>query len=166
MPLCTIGAPIIYHIPTTNMIIGEFEGRLTDKNRLAIPKKLRDELKEGLILSRGYEGCLLLLDGIRFKQLDKIINKQPILNLSVRDTKRFLLGSSFELELDGQGRFVLPNRLKDYAKLNDEVFFIGLGDWIEIWDKEIWNSKLENLSKEAGDIAEKLITQQSNAKTT
>ena len=138
------------------MLIGEFETRLTDKNRLAIPKKIRDEMKEGLIIARGYEGCLILLDNKRWKLLETVISKEPILNLSIRDTKRFLLGGASELELDNQGRFVLANNLKDYAEINEEIVFIGLIDWVEIWNKDKWQEKLKELSKNASDIADKL----------
>jgi len=113
-------------------------------------------MKEGLIIARGYEGCLILLDNKRWKLLETVISKEPILNLSIRDTKRFLLGGASELELDNQGRFVLANNLKDYAEINEEIVFIGLIDWVEIWNKDKWQEKLKELSKNASDIADKL----------
>lgn len=139
------------------MLIGEYEGKLTDKNRLAIPKKFRDEFAEGLVLSRGYEGCLILLDGQRWKRLEQVIESRPVLALSIRDTKRFIFGSAFELELDSQGRFVLPNNLKDYAEIADDVLFVGIGDWIEVWSKNKWEEKLKDLIGKAPDIAEQLL---------
>lgn len=138
------------------MLIGEFASKLTDKNRLAIPKKFRDEMTEGLIISRGYEGCLILLDNKRFSKLETVITKEPILNLSIRDTKRFLLGGASEVETDSQGRFVLSTSLQEYAQIKDEVIFLGLIDWVEIWNKERWQTKLQDLSKHASDIADKL----------
>ena len=138
------------------MLIGEYLSKLTDKNRLAIPKKLREEMPEGLIISRGYEGCLILLDNLRFAKLETVINKEPILNLSIRDTKRFLLGGASEIDLDAQGRFVLADNLREFAQIREDVVFIGLIDWVEIWDKEKWQAKLQDLSKHASDIADKL----------
>lgn len=139
------------------MLIGEFESKLTLKNRIAVPKKIRLELQDGLIISRGYEGCLILLDKARWVDLLDLISREPILNLSVRDTRRFIMGGASEIDLDGQGRFVLPSQLKSYATLDDDVVFIGLNDWVEIWDKDIWNTKLDILKVEASDIAEKLL---------
>ncbi|MCA9383174.1 division/cell wall cluster transcriptional repressor MraZ [Candidatus Dojkabacteria bacterium] len=139
------------------MLIGEFETKLTEKNRIAIPKKIREEFEGKTILSRGYEGCLILLDETRWDDLLKVMSKEPILNLSVRDTKRFLLGGAFEVELDKQGRFVLPNGLKEYSEIDTEISFLGLGEWVEVWAKERWLDKLEELSKSASDIAEKLL---------
>lgn len=139
------------------MLIGEYEGKLTDKNRLAIPKKIRDEFKGNLVLSRGYEGCLILLDAKLWQALEKTISKKPILSLSVRDMKRFIMGSAYEIEVDDQGRFVLPINLKDFAGIDKSVFFIGLGDWIEIWPEEKWKIKIDDLSKNATDIAEQFL---------
>jgi len=139
------------------MLIGEYEVKLTDKNRVAIPKKIRDEFTEGLILSRGYEGCLILLDKKRWDDFENIINKGSILSISIRDTKRFIFGGAYELDVDGQGRFVLPANLKQYAQINNEIIFIAIKDWVEVWDLEIWRKKLADLSTKAGDIAEKLL---------
>ena len=139
------------------MIIGEYEGKLTDKNRLAIPKKFREEMVEGLVLSRGYEGCLLLLDKQRWTEFENLINQKTILSLSIRDTKRFIVGGAYELELDGQGRFVLPNNLKTYAEIETDVVFIGIKDWVEVWAQKRWEEKLTELIKTAPDIAEQLL---------
>jgi len=139
------------------MLIGEYEGKLTDKNRLAIPKKFREEFGEGLVLSRGYEGCLILLDKVRWELLKGVIDTRPVLALSIRDTKRFILGGAFELELDAQGRFVLPNNLKSYADINDDAIFVGIDDWVEVWSRDRWLKKLAELVTAAPDIAEHLL---------
>ncbi len=139
------------------MLIGEYDGKLTDKNRLAIPKRFRDEFSEGLVLSRGYEGCLILLDSSRWSLLENLIALKPVLSLSVRDTKRFILGGAYELELDSQGRFVLPNNLKSFAKIEDEVIFVGIKDWVEVWARTTWEAKLASLTLAAPDIAEHLL---------
>lgn len=139
------------------MLIGEYEGKLTDKNRLAIPKKFREEMLEGLILSRGYEGCLILLDKQRWANFENLINQKSVLSLSLRDTKRFIMGGAYELELDNQGRFVLPNNLKTFADIENEVVFVGIKDWVEVWAQARWNTKLNDLIKTAPDIAEQLL---------
>ncbi len=144
------------------MLIGEYEGKLTDKNRLAIPKKFRDEFNEGLVLSRGYEGCLILLDKSRWADLEKVIASRSVLSLSIRDTKRFILGGAFELDIDSQGRFVLPNGLKAYAEIEEDVQFIGISDWVEIWSKSKWETKLNKLITTAPDIAEQLLQETNN----
>jgi MraZ protein len=144
------------------MLIGEYEGKLTDKNRLAIPKKIRDNLKGDLIISRGYEGCLILLDAKLWQALEKTINKKPILSLSVRDMKRFIMGSAFEVEIDEQGRFVLPANLRTHSSIKTNVVFVGLMDWVEVWSEEKWLEKITALSKNATDIAEKFLEKNGN----
>lgn len=139
------------------MLIGEFEGKITDKNRLAVPAKVRSEFKAGLVLSRGYEGCLLLLDEQRWKKLVDVVSTKPLLQLSIRDTKRFLIGGAHEVELDAQGRFVLPASLKDYAGFEQDVVFVAIMDWVEVWDKDKWNRKLLDLADSASDIADRLM---------
>lgn len=137
------------------MFIGEYQTQLGDKNRLALPKKLRSS-DAVLIATRGYENCVLIVDSSRWNTLISEINKKPLLNLTLRDTKRFLIGGAHELELDAQGRFVLPESLKQYAHIDKEVVFLGVGEWIEIWDLDAWKSKLDYLSKNSADIADRL----------
>ncbi len=144
------------------MIIGEYEGKLTDKNRLAVPAKIRSEFKSELIVCRGYEGCLLLFDGKRWKDLIKVLSQKPLLQMNIRDTKRFLVGGAHELDLDQQGRFVVPQQLKSYASLNNEVVFVAILDWVEIWDKNNWDRKLAELTESARDIADRLVQEYEN----
>lgn len=138
------------------MFLGEYQQQLGDKNRVAIPKKLRDLFEGRAILTRGYEKCLILVDQKRWDFLVKDINKNPLLSLDVRDTKRFLLGGAIDVEYDSQGRFVLPEALKAFAKIEDKVTFLGVGEWIEVWSTDRWLEKLENLSNNVADIAERL----------
>lgn len=138
------------------MLIGEFISPLGDKNRIALPKKLRDQLEQEVVITRGYENCLLMVDQKRWQNLINEINRSSLLSLSVRDTKRFLLGGAYEVTLDAQGRFVIPEALMKYAKIETEVSFVGVGEWVEIWDTQNWQNKLKYLSDNASDLAEKL----------
>lgn len=138
------------------MLIGEFTSPLGDKNRIALPKKLRAALGERLVLARGYERSLILVDQTRWQNLLGVINQQPLLALDVRDTKRFLLGGAFELDLDNQSRFVIPEALIEFASLGEQIVFLGLGEWVEIWDQQQWRDHLATLSANAGEIADRL----------
>ena len=139
------------------MLKGEFNVKLTDKNRLALPAEIRKELKGKYVISRGYEGCLILLDEMRWEKLIKLITIEPILNLSVRDTYRFIIGGAEDIDLDKQGRFVLPESLRIYAQIKTEATFLGISEWVEIWSQESWKKKLAYLQQNAADIAEKLL---------
>ncbi len=138
------------------MLIGEYKVKLTEKNRIALPKKFRQQLNTNLIITRGYEGCLIIVDKSKWKHLIKMIEKRPLTNQDVRNTKRFLVGGASIIELDKQGRFVLPEMLKEYAKIKTNIVFVGLEDWIEIWDEDLWNAKILQISKTASDIADRL----------
>jgi len=138
------------------MFIGEYGTQLGEKNRLAIPKKLRDQLNGQVILTRGYERCLIMVDSERWDALISEVNSRPLLSLNVRDTKRYLIGGAVEVEYDNQGRFGIPESLKDFGSIQEKVIFLGVGEWIEIWDEDRWKTKLDDLSKNVSDIAERL----------
>ena len=138
------------------MLIGEHVYKVGDKNRVALPKDFREEIGSIIVVTRGYEGCLVVVSPSQWEGLIAEAASGPFVSGPVRDTSRFLLGGAAEIELDEQGRFVLPKSLVDYAGIGNEVCFLGLGRWIEIWDKSSWEERKGFLSKEAGGIAEKL----------
>ena len=138
------------------MLIGYFKNNIGDKNRVAFPVKFKNELGTSLIVTKGYENCLIIVDKSKFSDLMNSIKDVPFVNSGLRDTKRFLIGSAQEIELDKQGRFVIPPDLKKYASLGNECVFIGLVDWIELWDKSIWDKKEESINSNSSEISDKL----------
>jgi len=138
------------------MLIGEFTNKVGEKNRVAIPVKFRTELGDKLIITRGYEGSLIIVDIKLWTNLIKEFGDRAFSVSLVRDTRRFLIGGAHEIEMDAQGRFVMPENLLEYAEIKEEIVFVGLEDWIEVWDKNKWNNKLSELNKKAGEIAENL----------
>lgn len=138
------------------MLIGEFESRFGEKNRIAVPKKIREELGEKLIITRGYEKSLIMVDETRWKSLIASIEVKPLLNAGVRDMKRYLVGGAYEAELDSQGRFVLSNLLKEFAGIEKEVVFVAIENWVEIWDKSLWTKKIDSINKSIEDLADRM----------
>ncbi|MBI3289914.1 division/cell wall cluster transcriptional repressor MraZ [Candidatus Microgenomates bacterium] len=138
------------------MLLGYYVAGLDEKWRLAVPARIRHELGRELVVSRWYEGCLLLISRSIWGEMVARLTGGELATLSSRDTDRFLLAGSFEIELDKQGRFVVPQGLRAYAHLEDAVIFAGLGDRIEIWDKKSWDERESTLIKEAGEKVEKL----------
>lgn len=139
-----------------DMLIGEFETKKTSNNRIAFPKKFRDELGDQLILMNGYEGCLIIVDKSQFIALTKDITEGRFINDSVRDMTRFLVGTAQEISLDKQGRFVLPQSLIEYAGILENVIFLGLYKWIEIWDKSKWIDRKNYIIKNSSTITKDL----------
>jgi len=137
------------------MLIGYYTSKITDKGRISLPKKFRDELGNRVIVARWYEGCVVIVATKSFKDLlNRITGKARFITKDIRDTDRFILGSAFELRLDSQGRFVLPKNLKEHAKIKDEVVFMGLNDRVEIWDVKIWKERESVIKKNAEEMIE------------
>ena len=134
------------------MFLGEYQPNITEGNRIALPKKLREQIGGSqVVLSRGFEKCIFLYD---LEDWSKEAQKQlenPITESKTRDLKRYMYASAVDCEVDSQGRVVLPNSLKDYASLEKSVTVIGAGDHIEIWDSGIWKVYLEKISKELSE---------------
>ena len=136
------------------MLIGEYETKIGDKKRVAIPKKFRKELGSNLILTRGYEGTLVLVNKKMWEGIAQEVIEGSFINKHIRDTTRFLVGSATQVEPDGQGRIVIPNSLYKYANFKSQAVFVGLYNWIEIWDKTKWEERLKYLNKNSDEIAQ------------
>ena len=138
------------------MLIGSYTQKVGPRYRVALPAKFRRILGKKIILTRGYEGCLLIIPDKSWQELLSSVAEGPFVSRAVRDTTRFLLGSAFEIELDDQGRFVLPEALRTYAEIEKEAVFAGLGRWVEIWDGGRWVERQKYLDKRGSALAERL----------
>ncbi len=138
------------------MLIGEYQYRVEAKNRVSLPKKFREEIGGKIVVTQGYEGCLVIVSPKQWEVLIEDAATGPFVAEEVRDTSRFLLGGAVEVELDEQGRFVLPQPLKEYAGIGQEVCFLGLGRWVEIWASQEWEKRKVYIAKHSGEIGKKL----------
>lgn len=138
------------------MLIGEFEHSLDVKGRLIMPAKLRDSIGDSFVVTKGLDGCLFAFSMEEWAHFEEKLKSLPLSNRNSREFTRFFLSGATECEIDKQGRFLIPNNLRETAGLTKEVVIIGVGTRIEIWDKEKWNSynSDENISVE--DIAENM----------
>jgi MraZ protein len=139
------------------MLLGKYFGVISHKRRTAIPKKILEQLGSKIYFAKWYEECLVLVGEEGFNALlEKLIGKPKIMTGGIRETERFILGSSFELIPDSQGRVVLPTELVNYADLKDKLIFLGLGNRIEVWAWERWLEKEKSLNLKAEKIIERL----------
>lgn len=131
------------------MFLGEYQPNLTEGARVALPKKLRDQINGvSVILSRGFEHCIFGYDKEEWlKEAEKQVSL-PISDSRVRTLKRYMFSTASDVELDAQGRFVIPQSLKEYAQIEGDVVVIGAGDHFEIWNNENWRKHLEVIEKE------------------
>lgn len=139
------------------MLIGQYTSKLTEKDRLAVPKKLRGDLGEEMIIARWYENCLVLVSQAGWKELLSRLSgvTGPIVS-PVRDIDRFILGMAFEISLDKQGRFIVPEILLAYAGIKQEVVFVGLRDRVELWAVDEWKKIEEVVQEKASQAIEQI----------
>jgi len=138
------------------MIIGEYKSRVGEKKRVSLPTKFREQIGEDLILTRGYEEPLILVNKEMWEKVAQGVINGSFTDKNIRDTSRFLVGSAKEIEMDSQGRFVIPESLFNHANLGSEIVFIGLVNWIEIWDAEKWQKRVGYLQEHGEEIAQEI----------
>ena len=138
------------------MFIGEYEHNIDAKGRVTMPVKLREDIGDTFIVTKGLDGCLFAYSQTEWKNFEEKLKSLPLTNKNARDFVRFFLSGAIECEIDKQGRFLIPGNLRNYAKLEKETIIIGVGTRIEIWNKEEWTrySSDENIS--ADEIAENM----------
>lgn len=141
---------------TQGMLLGQHSGKVGVKGRLAFPKKFREILGDRLIVTVGYENSLIVVSEEGWKRLLEGTEGKPFTVGAARETQRFILGGASETILDSKGRFILPLYLREYAKIENEVVFVGLSRYVEIWDKSTWEEYRKNLEKNIATIAERL----------
>ncbi|NJK79232.1 MAG: division/cell wall cluster transcriptional repressor MraZ [Chloroflexaceae bacterium] len=138
------------------MFLGEFEHTIDEKGRVAIPARFREELGEGLVLTRGFEHCLQAFPRPVWRDLSEKVSALSMGNSEARNLRRLLFSGAAEVEVDRQGRILIPQNLREYAALSEQVVIAGLSTHFELWSHERWNNVLETLDTDAGSIAEQL----------
>lgn len=139
------------------MFIGEYSHTIDEKSRLAIPIKFRAELAGGAIVTKGLDGCLFLYTSEEWQRLVEKLNNMPISQKNARAFSRLMLAGAMDVEIDKQGRVVLPKYLMEYASLNHTVIVAGLFNRLEIWDQEVWQKYKAKTEKESEALAEQLF---------
>lgn len=137
------------------MFIGEYQHALDAKNRMIIPSKLRDNLGNKFVITKGLDGCLYIYPLKEWEVLEEKLKSLPLTNKDARAFVRFFFSGACEIELDKQGRGVIPQNLKEYAKIEKEIISIGVLTRIEIWSKEKWQEYNES-DMDFDSIAEKM----------
>ena len=142
------------------MLLGAYDHTLDDKNRLTLPAKFRKAFAEGVVVTRGLDGCLY---AFRREDWDRLVESRlstldPLSPAGRRLQRHFFSGAA-EAELDKQGRVIIPAPLLAHAQLGREVVVAGLRDHVEIWDRAAWRKELAEVEGSAEDVAERLADQ-------
>lgn len=118
------------------MFMGEYNHTIDAKGRLIIPSKFREALGDTFVVTKGLDGCLFVYDNTEWTAFEEKLKSLPITNKDARKFTRFFLAGAAEVEVDKQGRILVPNVLREFAEVNKDVVLIGVASRIEIWSKE------------------------------
>jgi MraZ protein len=138
------------------MFIGEYHHSLDDKGRVQVPVKFRADLAKGAVVTRGLDNCLFIYTKKEWTILAEKLARLPIAQANSRAFSRLMLAGAMELELDRQGRAVLPEYLRKFASLTSKVVIAGLYNRLELWNKDAWEKYRSGTERQSGDIAEAL----------
>ena len=139
------------------MFFGTYTPKLDDKGRLFLPAKFRDELAEGLVVTRGQERCLYVWSMEEFGKLTERMREVPVTNKAGRDYVRMFFAGASDETPDKQGRVTIPPMLREYASLSKECIVIGAMNRIEIWDAEAWQSYSDQQEQAFADLSEEVF---------
>ena len=138
------------------MLVGEFLHTLDEKKRVSLPAKFRGELGKSIIITRGLDGCLFVYSTSEWKLFTSKLKDLSMGSSDMRAFSRYILGSATEVDIDSSGRMLVADYLKDFAKLGEKVVLAGVGNRIEIWNVDSWNTYSQSVVDKADTLAEKL----------
>ena len=137
------------------MFMGEYSHTIDAKGRLIIPAKFREGLGDKFIVSKGFDGCLQANDLTTWAGIQEKLKELPQFNKKTREIRRFFNGGAVEVEVDKQGRILIPAELRDHAGLKKNVSLVGTGSSVEIWDSDKWSgAEPENIDEIAESLSE------------
>ncbi len=139
------------------MFLGTHTPRLDDKGRLFLPAKFRDQLAEGLVITKGQDHCLYLWALPEFERLAEAVRTAPVTAKAVRDYSRIFFASASDEVPDRQGRITVPAALREYAGLGRDCVVTGAGNRVEIWDADSWASYSSEQEPAFADLASEVL---------
>jgi len=139
------------------MLLGTHTPKLDDKGRLILPAKFRDELSDGVVITRGQDRCLYVFSAKEFDSVHEKIRQAPVTSSEARQYLRVFLSGAQDESVDKQGRVLVPSLLREYAGLDKELVIIGVGSRAEIWDAATWNSYLKANEEGFANQAQEVI---------
>lgn len=138
------------------MFIGEYGHSIDDKGRVAIPAKFRKSLEGQVVVTRGLDYALYLYPAEEWRRLAEKLSQLPINQANSRAFSRHMLGGAVDVEIDSQGRILIPEYLRKHAGIGVKAVMVGLYNRVEIWSEERWNEYKAKIEKNTEEIAEQL----------
>ena len=125
------------------MFMGEYNHTIDAKGRLIVPSKFREQLGNEFVVTKGLDGCLFVYDNQEWSAFEEKLKALPLMNKESRKFVRFFLAGAANVEVDKQGRILIPSVLREFAELDKDVVLVGVANRIEIWSKEKWEAASE-----------------------
>lgn len=138
------------------MFLGEYQHLVDPKGRVILPARFRQELEGGLIVTKGFEDCLVVYTTADWKKVVDQLRNLPTTKKEARALVRNMLSGASSNTLDRQGRVMIPQNLRDFAGLKKDVIVIGVGNRVEIWDNAKWEKYKKETEKGFSETAEEL----------
>jgi len=138
------------------MLIGEYTHTIDPKKRLSLPAKFRKELGKKIVLTRGLDNCIFIYSTSDWQNISKKLSELSMGQADSRGFNRFMLAGATEVEIDGAGRVLIPDFLKDFANLKTKIVLVGVHNRVEIWNDKTWSEYKNRIEKQADAFAEKL----------
>ena len=138
------------------MFIGEYEHNVDVKGRVIMPAKLREDIGDKFIITKGLDGCLFAYSQSEWANFEEKLKSLPLAQKNARNFVRFFLSGAVECEIDKQGRFLIPSHLREHASLDKEIVIIGVGTRLEIRNRELWTTYSSDENISADEIAENM----------
>jgi MraZ protein len=139
------------------LFLGTHSPRLDEKGRLFLPAKFRDELAEGVVITKGQERCLYVFPMAEFRRVTEAMSQAPVTQKTVRDYSRVFFASASDEVPDKQGRITVPPSLREYAGLTRDCVVIGANTRVEVWDAAAWESYLADREQAFADLEEEVL---------
>jgi len=139
------------------LFMGEYQHSLDDKGRLIVPSKFREPLGGRCVITRGLDKCLFVYPESEWRTMEEKLKQLPLTQSDARAFVRFFFSGATDLELDKQGRVMIPANLREYASLDKDVVVIGVSTRVELWSKEVWAAYVDEAESSFEAIAEKIV---------
>jgi len=139
------------------MFLGTHTPKLDEKGRLFLPAKFRDEMADGIVVTRGQERCLMVWPLATFESMTEPMRRAPTTNKRVRDYQRMLFAGASDEQPDKQGRITIPPMLRTYAGLERDCVVIGAMDRVEIWAASAWQAYSDQQEPHFADMSEEVL---------
>ncbi len=142
----------VFKTGTEHMFLGQYRHSLDEKGRMIVPARFRDSLEGTIYLTQGFDQNLRVLPEAAFVSIYQRVTEMSSTNPTARQLRRLIFSTAQQVDIDSNGRILIPKYLRDVASLIDEAIIVGVGEALEIWSPEVWetqNSLLQDADSNA-----------------